>query len=189
MFSTKDIAIFILLCFCRTSKTDDVSTPHVCNEQSGKCLTVILEQKLTWNDAEKYCETTLPNGRLASIHNAFDGAIISAWLPFLSTDPWFGGIQLGALPFQYTDSSPMDYTNWTPGQPTLPCTQICHSTGNNAGIQCQQGKWRTSDCDASAQFICEYGNYSISTPPTGRYGIFLFILKALYPKPTTVNPL
>uniref|UniRef100_A0A914WR13 Uncharacterized protein n=1 Tax=Plectus sambesii TaxID=2011161 RepID=A0A914WR13_9BILA len=109
---------------------------------------------------------TLPNGRLASIHSAFDGAIIAAWFSFLSTDPWFGGIQLGALPFQYTDSSPMDYTNWTPGQPTLPCAQLCHSTGASGGIQCQQGKWRTSDCETTAQFICEYGNYSSSPPPT-----------------------
>uniref|UniRef100_A0A914V121 Uncharacterized protein n=1 Tax=Plectus sambesii TaxID=2011161 RepID=A0A914V121_9BILA len=167
MFSAKIIFIFVLLCFFRTSKTDDVSTPHQCQQQSNKCYTVIVDQKLNWNDAEKYCEQNLPNGRLASIHNAFDGAIISSWLSFLSTDPWFGGFQTGALPFQYTDSSLMDYTNWTPGQPILQCGQICHSTGNNAGIQCQQGKWRTADCETgSAQFICEYGNYSISTPPT-----------------------
>uniref|UniRef100_A0A914WAG9 Uncharacterized protein n=1 Tax=Plectus sambesii TaxID=2011161 RepID=A0A914WAG9_9BILA len=166
MFSAKALSILVLLCIFQTSKTDDVSTPHVCQEQSDKCFTVILDQQVNWNDAEKYCETTLPNGRLASVHNVFDATLISAWLPFLSTDPWFGGIQLGALPFQYTDSSPMDYTNWTPGQPTLQCAQICRSTGNNAGIQCQQGKWRTADCTASAQFICEYGNYSVSTPPT-----------------------
>uniref|UniRef100_A0A914VNR7 Uncharacterized protein n=1 Tax=Plectus sambesii TaxID=2011161 RepID=A0A914VNR7_9BILA len=60
----------------------------------------------------------------------------------------------------------MDYTNWTPGQPTLPCAQLCQSTGTNEGIPCQQGYWRTANCDASAQFVCEYGNYSISTPPT-----------------------
>uniref|UniRef100_A0A914VE10 Uncharacterized protein n=1 Tax=Plectus sambesii TaxID=2011161 RepID=A0A914VE10_9BILA len=60
----------------------------------------------------------------------------------------------------------MDYTNWTPGQPTLPCAQMCRITGNNAGIQCQQGKWQTADCDTSAQFICEYGNYSTSPAPT-----------------------
>uniref|UniRef100_A0A914VWJ3 Uncharacterized protein n=1 Tax=Plectus sambesii TaxID=2011161 RepID=A0A914VWJ3_9BILA len=166
MFSATYISIFVLLCFCQTSKTDDVSTPHVCQQQSGKCFTVIVDQKLNWNDAEKYCEKNLPNGRLASIHNAFDGSIITSWLSFLSTDPWFGGFQTGALPFQYTDSSPMDYTNWTPGQPTFPCAQLCHSSGNIGGIQCQQGKWLTADCDASAQFICEYGNYSISTPPT-----------------------
>uniref|UniRef100_A0A914VA19 Uncharacterized protein n=1 Tax=Plectus sambesii TaxID=2011161 RepID=A0A914VA19_9BILA len=167
MFSVKVICLLFIGYFVQTSKADDVSTPHLCQQQSGKCFTVIVDQKLNWNDAEKYCETTLPNGRLASIHNAFDGAIISTWLAFLSTDPWFGGFQTGALPFQYTDSSPLDYTNWTPGEPTLPCAQLCHSTGNTAGIQCQQGKWRTADCEnTSAQFICEYGNYSSSIPPT-----------------------
>uniref|UniRef100_A0A914V805 Uncharacterized protein n=1 Tax=Plectus sambesii TaxID=2011161 RepID=A0A914V805_9BILA len=94
MFSVKEISIFILLCFCRTSKTDDVSTPHLC-QQSGKCYTVIDHQKLKWNDAEKYCAKNLPNGHLASIHSAFDGAIISSWLSFLSTDPWFGAFQIG----------------------------------------------------------------------------------------------
>uniref|UniRef100_A0A914X0P8 Uncharacterized protein n=1 Tax=Plectus sambesii TaxID=2011161 RepID=A0A914X0P8_9BILA len=167
MFSIEAILLLFIVCFVQTSKADDVSTPHLCQQQSGKCFTVILDQKLNWNDAEKYCETTLPNGRLASVHNAFDGSIISTWLPFLSADPWFGGFQTGTLPFQYTDASPMDYTNWTPGQPTLQCGQICHSTGANDGIQCQQGKWRTADCEnTSAQFICEYGNYSSSTPPT-----------------------
>uniref|UniRef100_A0A914WQM2 Uncharacterized protein n=1 Tax=Plectus sambesii TaxID=2011161 RepID=A0A914WQM2_9BILA len=146
-----------------------VSTPHFCQEQSGKCFTVIVHQKLKWNDAEKYCETTLPNGRLASIHNVFDGSIIVAWLPFLSTDPWFGAFQIGTQPFQYADGSSMDYTNWTPGQPTLQCAQICHSTGNNAGIQCQQGKWRTASCEKSAQFICEYEYSSISPTSTVPY--------------------
>uniref|UniRef100_A0A914X9K3 Uncharacterized protein n=1 Tax=Plectus sambesii TaxID=2011161 RepID=A0A914X9K3_9BILA len=47
----------------------------------------------------------------------------------------------------------MDFTNWTPGQPTLPCAQMCQSTGTKDGIQCQQGKWRTAVCNASAQFI------------------------------------
>uniref|UniRef100_A0A914WBG7 Uncharacterized protein n=1 Tax=Plectus sambesii TaxID=2011161 RepID=A0A914WBG7_9BILA len=167
MFSVKVICSLFIGYFVQTSSADDVSTPHICQQQSGKCFTVIVDQKLNWNDAEKYCETTLPNGRLASIHNAFDGSLISTWLAFLSTNPWFGGFQTGALPFQYTDSSPLDYTNWTPGQPTLQCAQLCHSTGNNEGIQCQQGKWRTADCEnTSAQFICEYGNYSSSTPPT-----------------------
>uniref|UniRef100_A0A914VJP5 Uncharacterized protein n=1 Tax=Plectus sambesii TaxID=2011161 RepID=A0A914VJP5_9BILA len=166
MFSAKYISLVVLLCFCRTSKTDDVSTPHFCQEQTGKCFTVILEQKLNWNDAEKYCETTLPNGRLAAIHNAFDGSIMATWLPFLSTDPWFGGFQIGTLPFQFADSSPMDYTNWLPGQPTLSCAQLCHSTGTSGSVQCQQGKWLTADCEnTSAQFVCEYGNYSITAPP------------------------
>uniref|UniRef100_A0A914WAG0 Uncharacterized protein n=1 Tax=Plectus sambesii TaxID=2011161 RepID=A0A914WAG0_9BILA len=166
MFCFKANHLLFIVYFLHVSKADDVPTPHVCQQQSSKCFTVIVDQKLSWNDAEKYCEKNLPNGRLASIHNAFDGSIISSWLSFLSTDPWFGGFQTGALPFQYTDSSPMDYTNWTPGQPTLPCAQLCHFTGNSGGIQCQQGKWLTADCDASAQFICEYGNYSSSTPPT-----------------------
>uniref|UniRef100_A0A914V9C3 Uncharacterized protein n=1 Tax=Plectus sambesii TaxID=2011161 RepID=A0A914V9C3_9BILA len=144
---------------------DDVTTPHLC-QQSGKCYTVIDNQKLKWNDAEKYCATNLPNGHLASIHSAFDGAIIPSWLPLLSTDPWFGAYQIGTGPYQYTDSSPLDYTNWTPGQPTLQCAQICRTTGNNAGILCQQGKWRTADCDAPAQFICEYENSSTSPTPT-----------------------
>uniref|UniRef100_A0A914WEG7 C-type lectin domain-containing protein n=1 Tax=Plectus sambesii TaxID=2011161 RepID=A0A914WEG7_9BILA len=177
MFSVKVIHLVFIVYFVQTSKADDVSTPHLCQQQSGKCFTVIVDQKLNWNDAEKYCETTLPNGRLASIHNAFDNSMIATWLAFLSTDPWFGGFQTGALPFQYTDSSPLDYTNWTPGQPTLQCAQLCHSTGNNGGIQCQQGNWRTADCEnTSAQFICEYGNYSSSTPPTGRNGNFLYVL-------------
>uniref|UniRef100_A0A914UVB8 Uncharacterized protein n=1 Tax=Plectus sambesii TaxID=2011161 RepID=A0A914UVB8_9BILA len=90
-----------------------------------------------------------------------------SWFSFLSTDPWFGAIRIGNLPFQYSDGSPLDYTNWTPGEPTHNCAQFCHSTGNIGGIKCQQGKWRTADCqNTSAQFICEYGNYSISTPPT-----------------------
>uniref|UniRef100_A0A914WFN3 C-type lectin domain-containing protein n=1 Tax=Plectus sambesii TaxID=2011161 RepID=A0A914WFN3_9BILA len=144
----------------------EFSTPHLCQPQSNKCFTVILDQKLNWNAAEKYCEKNLPNGHLASIHNAFDGAIITSWLSLLSTDPWFGALQIGALPFQYSDSTSMDYTNWTPGQPTLPCAQICRTTVASGGIQCQQGKWRTADCDASAQFICEYGNYSTSPAPT-----------------------
>uniref|UniRef100_A0A914WFK7 C-type lectin domain-containing protein n=1 Tax=Plectus sambesii TaxID=2011161 RepID=A0A914WFK7_9BILA len=167
IFNVK-VCLLLIICFVQTSKAYNVSTPHVCNEQSGKCFTVILDQKLEWKGAEKYCQTTLPNGRLASIHSAFDGAMISSWFPLLSTDPWFGGFQTGTLPFQYTDASPMDYTNWTPGEPTLSCAQICHTTGNNAGIQCQQGKWRTAGYYDLAQFICEYGNYTSSLPPTGR---------------------
>uniref|UniRef100_A0A914W842 Uncharacterized protein n=1 Tax=Plectus sambesii TaxID=2011161 RepID=A0A914W842_9BILA len=167
MFSAKDISLFVLLCFCQTSKAVDVSTPHQCQPQGGKCFTVILEQKLNWNDAEYYCEKNFLNGHLTSLHSAFDGAITSAWLPFLSTDPWFGAIRIGNGPFQYSDGSPLDYTNWTPGEPTHNCAQFCHSTGNTGGIKCQQGKWRTAVCEnSSAQFICEYGNYSIYTPPT-----------------------
>uniref|UniRef100_A0A914X7Y3 Fibrinogen C-terminal domain-containing protein n=1 Tax=Plectus sambesii TaxID=2011161 RepID=A0A914X7Y3_9BILA len=49
----------------------------------------------------------------------------------------------------------------------MQCAQICHTTGNTGGVQCQQGKWRTADCEkAAAQFICEYGNSSTSPTPT-----------------------
>uniref|UniRef100_A0A914UV73 Uncharacterized protein n=1 Tax=Plectus sambesii TaxID=2011161 RepID=A0A914UV73_9BILA len=166
MFNANFFSIIVILCICQTSEADDVSTPHLC-QQNGKCYTVIDHQKLKWNDAEKYCATNFSNGHLASIHSAFDGAIISSWLEFLKTDPWFGAFQIGASPFQYTDSSPLDYTNWVPGQPSLQCAQICHTTGTTGGVQCQLGKWRTADCEkASSQFICEYGNSSTSSTPT-----------------------
>uniref|UniRef100_A0A914X488 Uncharacterized protein n=1 Tax=Plectus sambesii TaxID=2011161 RepID=A0A914X488_9BILA len=167
MFSATDISVIALLCFCQTSTAVDV-----CEQQSGKCYTEIHDQTLNWNDAEKYCKANYPNGHLASFHSAFDGAIISSWLSLLYTDPWFGAFQIGACPFQYTDSSPMDYTNWIPGQPTFQCAQICHSTRTNAGIHCQQGKWRSADCDTLAQFICEYGNYSSNPTPTPTGGSY-----------------
>ena len=79
-----------------------------------------------------------------------------SWLPFLTTDPWIGAFQIGSLPFQLTDASGLDYTNWAVGQPTNPCAQVCHSSATNAGVQCQQGKWRTSDCETTvSQIICK----------------------------------
>lgn len=79
----------------------------------------------------------------------------AAWLPFLSTDPWIGAIQLGSLPYLWVDNTPLDYTNWSPGEPTAPCAQICYNTATNPGASCQQGKWRTGDClNIDAQFIC-----------------------------------
>uniref|UniRef100_A0A914UUD4 Fibrinogen C-terminal domain-containing protein n=1 Tax=Plectus sambesii TaxID=2011161 RepID=A0A914UUD4_9BILA len=40
-------------------------------------------------------------------------------------------------------------------------------------MPCQQGKWRTADCEkVSSQFICEYGNSSTSPTPTPTGGSY-----------------
>ncbi len=151
-----------------------MNTPHVCKED-GKCYTVIanLNPQLSWEDAEEYCGKTFTNGQLASIHNAFDNAMIgkldflrnflqaqavisAAWLPFLSSNPWIGAIRFGNHNFTWADGSDFDYMNWALGQPsTGNCVQMCRST-TSAGTTCQQGKWITSECSTEAQFNCMF---------------------------------
>ncbi len=85
--------------------------------------------------------------------------ISATWFFQLRTDPWIGAFQLGSNPFLWADASQLDYTNWTPGEPTKSCAQIFRSTATNDGILCQQGKWRTANCETTAaQIICKFPN-------------------------------
>uniref|UniRef100_A0A914VS90 Uncharacterized protein n=1 Tax=Plectus sambesii TaxID=2011161 RepID=A0A914VS90_9BILA len=145
----------------------DVRTLDYCPpSQDQKCFIAIYNQQLNWYDAEAYCEANYPGGRLASIHNAFEGATINSGLPNLVTNPWIGAFRVGSLPFQWSDGSPFDYNNWSQGQLINNCAQVCRISGTTADGPCQLGRWGTADCrNTKSQFICEYVN-STSTSPT-----------------------
>uniref|UniRef100_A0A914UVV9 Uncharacterized protein n=1 Tax=Plectus sambesii TaxID=2011161 RepID=A0A914UVV9_9BILA len=156
----------------------NVQIPDQCPpSQDHKCFSAITDQQLNWNDAEAYCEANFPSGRLASIRNAFEGGTINTWLPNMTNNPWIGAFRVGSLPFQWSDGSPFDYTNWSQGQPIKNCGQICRTSGTTAGDPCQQGRWGTADCEnTKSQFICEYFSSSSSSstvapssPPSDHY--------------------
>ena len=163
-----------------------VSKPCIGKRVRGKFIISTTTFHLQYNDVSQKTFILMAFHQLKEIFlqpkqtNRFHAVLSASWLEFLKTDPWFGAFQIGASPFQYTDSSPLDYTNWVPGQPTLQCAQICHTTGTTGGVQCQQGKWRTADCEkASSQFICKK-TYSESLKFGQKFALILILLCRLH---------
>ena len=103
--------------------------------------------KLNWNEARSFCQTDAPGkGDLASIHDK----ATNDFLQTLTTEYSFlGGTDEGSEGvWRWSDGSPWDYENWSPGQPD-------NAAGRQPyALKYSTGKWDDGYAGANP-FICQ----------------------------------
>ncbi|XP_032895245.1 lectin-like [Amblyraja radiata] len=113
-------------------------------------------QKLTWLDAEKFCNQEQNYGHLATVissdHNTFINNMIGA-VSKEKPHAWIGlndRCQEGN--FRWADGSSYIYNNWSSGEPNnYGGVEDC-VTVNRYG----DGTWNDVKCDISLPFVCSY---------------------------------
>ena len=99
---------------------------HRLIEFNGHCYKFVGVEKddaVSWDEADSKCRE-LGNGyKLASIHSERESSFIYTILAELGEVEdtqdkfWFGASDLEEDKWNYTDSSPFDYTHWKDGEP------------------------------------------------------------------------
>ena len=101
----------------------------------GKCYGHPKDRKLSWTDAESYCQSWSAGAHLASIHSVEDQKFVQTNFP---QDIWLGGNDLAKEgTWVWSDGTPWDYSDWSSGQPD--------NGGSNQ--DCLKGNWRNLQWD------------------------------------------
>merc|ERR1719206_48905 len=114
----------------------------------GQCYGHPKENKLSWADAESYCQSWSAGAHLASIHSAEEQKFVQDNFP---QNIWLGGSDASQEgTWVWSDGTSVVYTNWGPGEPN-----------NAAGSQdCIEGnwhdfKWDDDYCTSENLFLCK----------------------------------
>ncbi|XP_069468594.1 C-type lectin BfL-2-like [Ambystoma mexicanum] len=112
------------------------------------CYTVITTPR-TFASAEEYCRSTFRGSHLASVHSNVDNSQVFFMLQGLKA--FLGGIYLHeGKKFIWTDGSPFNYQNWSPGEPNnYMNVEFCIE-------MYPTGKWNDVPCTHKQPFICKY---------------------------------
>ncbi|XP_055682797.1 perlucin-like protein [Lutzomyia longipalpis] len=108
-----------------------------------------MEEKLNWADALESCHRH--NMTLVSIRTAEENAAITDLLPG-RPDVWIGGYKKNGIWLWTGDGQPMNYTNWSAGEP---------NSLENDNEDCvhltswDKGKWNDVRCSDRNFYICE----------------------------------
>ena len=104
------------------------------------------------NFAEAEADCVLQGGHLASIHDqaAQDEIVMGAYS--LLGGEWWIGLQdlVTEGSFEWTDSTPLDFEGWSPGEPNNVGEEDCAHLASWAG-----GLWNDIPCDVPAFYICQ----------------------------------
>ena len=105
-----------------------------------------FSEAVSWVTAEKNCLSL--DAHLASVHSQIEQDFLLSLLPSSSTRCWFGahdGNDKGH--WLWTDGTPLDYTNWGPGQPS--------SDNENCGeFNLNPNLWNDARCSHTFAYVC-----------------------------------
>ena len=159
----------------------------------GYCFQLVQE-RMTWDDAESACKSMGDGFNLASIHNDREAAFVTTMVVDIPdgnmTDPWIGLNDIADESFwMWSDRTLYRYGHWAPGQPdgyngvgnTIIIILIAFkSTANFVQDQnCVKvdgykesttavGYWDDDNCTATKSFICKVAaspDYDPQPPP------------------------
>ena len=125
-------------------------------------------QRLDYFESEKYCNEL--SGNLARFDSLEGTAIVVAATQLANESSatffWIGFDRVDKNNYQWTDGSPVDFTNWWPGEP--------NNFNNNE--QCAQirrdGRWNDAACHSNLGWMCKINkgvnptSNPIVVPPT-----------------------
>ncbi|XP_060599605.1 macrophage mannose receptor 1-like [Ruditapes philippinarum] len=121
----------------------------------NKCFYFNYDDKTYRDHAKDQCETI--RGHLPSIHSENEKDFIALHVNGVSTSVWLGMQDLDTDGhFDWTDNSPLDYSNWAPNEPSSnhydayahePCVEMW-TNGDNLGL------WNDVKCSVSRGFLC-----------------------------------
>ncbi len=104
------------------------------------------------NFAEAEADCVLQGGHLASIHDqATQDEIVMGAYSLLGGEWWIGLQDLVTEgSFEWTDSTPLDFETWSPGEPNNAGEEDCAHLASWAG-----GLWNDIPCDVPAFYVCQ----------------------------------
>ncbi|XP_071940974.1 macrophage mannose receptor 1-like [Antedon mediterranea] len=113
---------------------------------------------ISWPEAQFNCAKI--GAHLASIHTKADNDFISAKANSAELDIWTGLYRTDSGGFAWSDNSPVDYTNWNEGEPSL-----IHNGEHENCVEVLRplGKWNDIECMNSQGYVCRIDK----TPLTG----------------------
>lgn len=147
---------------CKVSSASPSLTPPAPNEicdpgwyfYGSKCYFLGIYTPRTTLDAQFYCQQN--QGALVSIHNASVNQFLVKTMNSQAVQGqsfWTGLHKSIDSGFQWIDRSPVEYTNWRPGEPST------RGWGGNlencAEVFLSDGKWNDEDCNSKRLFVCE----------------------------------
>ncbi|XP_076014518.1 uncharacterized protein LOC143007034 [Genypterus blacodes] len=120
---------------------------------------MLVEEAADWDSAQKACAKT--GGNLASIDMSYDQAFVSGVVLQGKADAWIGLRRQDDGSYKWSDSWPVLFTQWGPGEPTNIKDEGCVSMHAWPYFH---GTWNDTDCNQAKPYVCK-----ISTeipPPT-----------------------
>ncbi|XP_032917741.1 bone marrow proteoglycan-like isoform X2 [Catharus ustulatus] len=119
---------------------------------TGTCRYVVIRHCQSFHHAQRICARRF-RGRLASIHDYRTNAFLQhlACRHTNSGQVWIGAVSQPCFPHprcHWTDGSPWNYSQWSPGHPRPGC-RFCTALCTN------NGRWRSVNCNRRLPFICQ----------------------------------
>ncbi|XP_002737989.1 C-type Lectin CRL-like [Saccoglossus kowalevskii] len=158
------VFIFLLICWTASAASVDEKYGHITAEgtcpdlwypYNGYCYKY-YECEMEWTMAEAQCLTDSPTAHLASIHSseendfvfAFQGGLNNIWIGFNDRAQQYT--------WEWSDGSPVDYTNWHSGEPNNSCGLLCEENCVEMQVGSEfNDKWNDEDCTTKNRFVCK----------------------------------
>ncbi|XP_071507011.1 macrophage mannose receptor 1-like [Diadema antillarum] len=119
-----------------------------------------IAERVSWPTAEYTCKQA--GGNLASIHTKQENEWIRSHIKQEISDVWIGFEATPSSSFAWTDNTPVDYTNWNPGEPNS------NFLGDEdcAEMYLETGRWNDLDCLSIQGYVCKTPKTPLSGQPT-----------------------
>uniref|UniRef100_A0A3Q3AN93 C-type lectin domain-containing protein n=1 Tax=Kryptolebias marmoratus TaxID=37003 RepID=A0A3Q3AN93_KRYMA len=102
--------------------------------------------KKTWHDARRMCRN-LGGGNLASIDMSYDQAFVAGAVLQGKADAWIG-LRRKDGSYAWSDSWPVFFTQWGPGEPSNVKDEGC--------VSMHDGHWNDNNCLLKKGFACRH---------------------------------
>ena len=146
---------FFLAALCSMVSAIDILCPSGWYIHQSNCIK-LFEDKVFYHDATVNCANSVPGPvYLASVHSADDNSVLRR-LTSESDHVWIGLNDIeDEGSFQWTDGSPVDYTNWAPGQPDNLADSDCVYLLPDGTWDDAQCEWSASGNTPAKAYVCE----------------------------------
>ncbi|KAF0305406.1 Macrophage mannose receptor 1 [Amphibalanus amphitrite] len=122
-----------------------------------RCL-LVSDRLADWADARRTCQNEAPDGELVTIGDPIQQAYVTAAIRHSSVPLWIG-LTFIRVEHQFptwTDESPVNYTNWAPGQPSNVCDGCPVTCGLLGSARSHSpAAWSAVDCSQAFRFVCQ----------------------------------
>ncbi|XP_062350606.1 proteoglycan 3-like [Cinclus cinclus] len=131
--------------------------PHQVQElpaaETAQLRYTVVNKLCTYASAQRYCQAVY-RGQLASVHSAARNQELKKLAKTYNSiiSPWIGAVtscRAGKWESYWEDSSPWNYANWAPTQPS-------HKVTTCTTLSVRDGLWRSRLCFLMHPFICQY---------------------------------
>ncbi|XP_072570731.1 uncharacterized protein [Paramormyrops kingsleyae] len=113
------------------------------------CYKLVAEQK-TWEEAQALC--VQEKGNLASIDHSYEQAFVAGAVLQGKSDAWIGLRRNEDGSYKWSDSWPVFFTHWGPGEPSNHKDEGCVSMHSSWHLH---GVWNDTACTTTKHFICK----------------------------------